>query len=124
MHPTMLIVDDSRLTRMMVRTIVSTTYPDWKILEAKDGEEALQQAMMAGAIDWMTIDLNMPGMDGLTLAIELRKQHADARMALLTANIQDSVRQKAALLNLEFIAKPVTEKAVLAFVGAKEAVHP
>ncbi len=118
---TMLIIDDSRLTRMMVRTIVSTTYPEWQILEAKDAAEALQKA--PPVLDVVTIDLNMPGMDGLTLSAELRKRYPTTRMALLTANIQESVRQKAAAVGIHFIGKPVTEEAILAFVEPKETVH-
>ncbi len=67
---TMLVVDDARLARMMIRRFVSNTYPDWIILEAQDGTEALtlvEARSDAGPIDVMTIDLNMPGMDGLTL---------------------------------------------------------
>lgn len=113
---TMLIVDDARLTRMMVRTIVHTAHPDWTILEAQNGAEALEKTM-GTAIDMMTIDLNMPGIDGLTLATQLQSQHPQARIALLTANIQENVRRRAEASGVGFIAKPVTEEKILAFIA-------
>ena len=47
---TMLIVDDTRLARMMIRGFVAQTYPDWTILEAQDGSSALAQDAGLGFI--------------------------------------------------------------------------
>jgi len=58
----------------------------------------------------------MPGMDGITLAEKLKASYPEARMALLTANIQDSIRDRAKELDIEFIQKPITEDKVVAFV--------
>ncbi len=55
---------------MMIRGFVSNSYPDWTIIEAQDGTNALSQVDArsgAGPIDVMTIDLNMPGMAELDL---------------------------------------------------------
>ena len=38
---TMLIVDDSRLSRMLVRNFVIEHKPDWNLIEAENGDEAL-----------------------------------------------------------------------------------
>ncbi|MBM3226597.1 MAG: response regulator, partial [Candidatus Tectomicrobia bacterium] len=105
---TVLIVDDSRLSRMMIRTFISNAHPDWSIVEASNGQEALEKTA-ACPVHVMTIDLNMPGIDGLTLATQLREHHPTAHMSLITANIQDSVRQRAAAAGVRFIPKPVTE---------------
>ena len=35
---TMLVVDDARLARMMIRGFVSHPYPDWTILEAQEAD--------------------------------------------------------------------------------------
>ncbi len=37
---TMVIVDDTRLARMMIRGLVSQTSPDWTMLAAQDGSAA------------------------------------------------------------------------------------
>jgi CheY-like chemotaxis protein len=68
----------------------------------------------------MTIDLNMPGMDGLTLATQLQHNYPTAHITVVTANIQESVRHRAATAGMGFIAKPVTEDSVLACLAALE----
>ena len=120
--PTVLIVDDSRLSRMMIRAFITQAHPDWTIIEASNGQEALEKTA-SQAVDLMTIDLNMPGMDGLTLAAKLKHTHPTASITLITANIQESVRQRAAAAGMGFIAKPVTEDNVLACLSSLEQSH-
>lgn len=114
---TILIVDDSKMSRMMIKKIVTTHFPDWCIHEAGSGEEALQ--LVAGQrIDIMTLDVNMPGMDGITLGARLRETFPEARISLVTANIQSAVKEKAKAANLQFIPKPITEERILGYLRA------
>ena len=110
--PTVLIVDDSRLSRMMIRAFITQAHPDWTIIEASNGQEAIEKTATQ-TVDLMTIDLNMPGMDGLTLATQLQHNHPTAHITLITANIQESVRHRAAAAGMGFIAKPVSESMCL-----------
>ena len=57
-------------------------------------------------------DLNMPGMDGLELAQAIKSQQPDTRIALLTANVQDSIRERAEAMGVSFFRKPITEKVI------------
>ena len=114
--PTMLIVDDSRFARHMIRKFITHAFPDWTILEAGNGQEALEKTAKV-AVDVMTIDFNMPGMDGLTLATALHTRYPAARITLLTANIQESVQQRAAATGVRFLAKPLTEDDRAAFLA-------
>jgi len=91
---TILVVDDSRVSRMLVRAIIDNADKQAKFVEACNGEEALiktESVQMTIAI----LDLNMPGMDGLVLAKKLLKRFPKAKIGLLTANIQEIVREKA-----------------------------
>jgi len=117
--PTVLIVDDSRLSRMMIRAFITQAHPDWTIIEASNGPEALEKTATQ-TVDLMTIDLNMPGMDGLTLATQLQHTYPTAYITLITANIQESVRHRAEAAGMGFIAKPVTEDNVLACLSSLE----
>ena len=117
--PTVLIVDDSRLSRMLIRAFITQAHPDWTIIEASNGQEALEKTATQ-TVDLMTIDLNMPGMDGLTLATQLQHNHPTAYITLVTANIQESVRHRAAATGMGFIAKPVTEGSILACLSSLE----
>jgi len=110
-----LVVDDSRLSRMMITAIIKNTYPDWEIFEADSGDAALKVCESLD-IDMATLDMNMPGMDGLTLGVELRKIYPNAKLSMLTANVQEATRQKAELAGIGFIGKPVTEERVLSFL--------
>ena len=117
--PTVLIVDDSRLSRMMIRAFITQARPDWTIIEASNGQEALEKSATQ-TVALMTIDLNMPGMDGLTLATQLQHTYPTAYITLITANIQESVRHRAEAAGMGFIAKPVTEDNVLACLSSLE----
>lgn len=114
---TVLVVDDSRMARMMIKKIIQSHYPEWEILEAKSAEEAL--AVSEGkSIDIMTLDMNMPGMDGLALGAEMRARFPDADISLVTANIQESIQKKARAARLTFVPKPITEERIMGYIQA------
>jgi CheY-like chemotaxis protein len=112
---TILIVDDSRVSRMLIRAIITQADPQADIIEASTGHEALEKVKDIN-ITMATLDLNMPGIDGLSLASELLAKFPQAKIGLLTANIQEMVRQKAEALGISFISKPITEEKILNFI--------
>ncbi len=81
-----------------------------------DGDDAINKSATE-AVTWMTIDYNMPGMDGITLATTLRERFPNATIALVTANIQDSIRRQADEIGMQFIQKPITEDKIRTFIG-------
>ena len=113
---TILVVDDSRVSRMLVRAIIAHADKQAQIIEASNGEEALNK-IKSTQITIAILDLNMPGMDGLVLATKLLELFSDLKIGLLTANIQDIVRQKAEALGITFIPKPITEERILGFIN-------
>ncbi len=119
MSKVMLIVDDSRLSRMMSSAFVKEAQPTWKILEAEDGNKALE-ITQDKQIDYATIDMNMPGMDGICLGAKLRERFPKARLSMLTANVQSAVRKKAENAGLEFIEKPITKDKIVKFIQDRE----
>jgi len=118
-QPTLLIVDDSRMSRMLIRTIVSQLRPDWNIIEAPSGDEALVQAAQTPPT-FVSMDVNMPGMNGIEAAGRIRMRHPTARIALCTANIQENTEREAQKLGLFFIKKPVTEATITQMVACFE----
>ena len=113
---TVLIVDDSRLARLVASKIVKQLKPEWELVEASNASEALAAAS-GRTIDVALIDFNMPGRDGLELAGELRQTYPDIPIAIVSANIQDEVVARARAVNAAFVAKPVTEDGLSGFVS-------
>ncbi len=111
-----LVVDDSKMSRMMLKKILSTAHPDWEITEACDGQDAIDKAKGA-ELDIILLDYNMPIMEGGEAAKILRPQFPNAKIAFLTANVQDSIKKLAIQLKVDFIPKPITEEKVLKYVG-------
>lgn len=109
-----LIIDDSRLTRMMIAKIVTTHNPNWLITEAVDAEQAIALCQEQ-LFDYITLDHNMPGMTGLEAYPQLRASQQQARIGLFTANIQKSTQQRSEAAGLMFIPKPLSEDKVMTF---------
>ncbi|RAU22851.1 response regulator [Paramagnetospirillum kuznetsovii] len=110
-----LLVDDSRVARMMTRAAVAKLRPDWVIIEAASGEDALS-AIALDRPNYVLLDVNMPGIGGLETARQLRFRCPSAAISLLTANIQDSIREQAALIGAGFMAKPLKEDELIRFL--------
>ncbi len=106
-----MVVDDSRVSRMMIRAICLDRQPQWQVLEAANGQEALALAE-AHRVDYASVDINMPGMDGLELAERLKTIHPEIRVCLLSANIQESSRLRAEAAGAGFVKKPINEHSI------------
>jgi two-component system chemotaxis response regulator CheY len=103
-----MIVDDSKVSRMRIRAFFVAHCPEWTIQEAGSGDEALVMAAHE-APDFVTMDVNMPGMSGFETAQLMLLRNPNVRIVMLTANIQEGSRQAAASMHLKFVAKPATE---------------
>lgn len=108
---TLLIVDDSRVSRMLIRTFVLAKHPQWIIIEAASGNEALE-IVDRDTPNYCTMDINMPGIQGGDAAEQILGKYPGIRVAIFSANTQESQQTRAAILGARFVAKPVTEKSV------------
>lgn len=116
MPVTALIVDDSKLARIVVGKLLRQLKPDWEVVEAADADAALATA--AGRrLDVAILDFNMPGKDGLELAADLRGTRPEMPIAVVSANIQDEIIARARSVNATFLPKPLTEEALSGFVS-------
>jgi two-component system chemotaxis response regulator CheY len=103
-----LVVDDSRVSRMMSRQFILSKQPTWSVEEACTGEEAIEKVQTMFPI-LILLDVNMPGMGGIAAAEKLRQLLPDVPISMLTANVQDAIRQRAIALGVGFVEKPITE---------------
>jgi CheY-like chemotaxis protein len=109
-----LIVDDSKLARMVMASAFRRVRPGWSLVETANAHEALAAV---GTVDIALIDFNMPGIDGLELVARIRKSHPGMPLAVVSANIQDEIVGRARALNAGFIPKPLTDEALAAFLS-------
>jgi CheY-like chemotaxis protein len=113
---TVLIVDDSKLARIVAGKTLATLQPEWEKIEAGNAQEALA-ILGERKIDLSMIDFNMPDKDGLELAAEIRSTYPTMPIAVITANIQDEVIARAREVNATFVSKPLTEEGLRGFIS-------
>jgi CheY-like chemotaxis protein len=116
MATTVLIVDDSKLARIVAWKTISALQPEWHRAEAANAAEAIER-LATGAVDLALLDYNMPGKNGLELAAELRAMRPSMPIAIITANVQDEIIARVRALNASFVSKPVTEDALRGFIS-------
>lgn len=90
---TILVADDSRTVRTMVRGALEAD--NYYLVEVPDGRAALEASASLDA-DLVITDVNMPEMDGLTLVKELRSRPAYrfTPILVLTTESGDDMKQR------------------------------
>ena len=109
-----LVIDDSRAMRRIVRRILTDVGYD-EVLEAGDGQEALDLLADGPLPDLACIDWNMPVMDGLTFVNRVREQPELRGVTLMMVTTESEhghiVRALAAGAH-EYVIKPFTADAI------------
>ncbi|MFH0796481.1 MAG: response regulator [Candidatus Omnitrophota bacterium] len=81
-----LIVDDEEGVRQVLREFFKKK--GYKILEAKNGDEALQ-LVSSEKISAVLLDINMPGMDGLTTLEKMLRINPKVGVVMITGDQDD-----------------------------------
>jgi len=108
---TIMIVDDSKFMR--ARLVAFLTQRGYQIVEAKDGEEAIQAYSQAhpGAV---ILDFAMPRKNGLITLREIRQLDSQARVIMLTAMGQKVIAIQAMQAGAkDFLLKPFENEQLL-----------
>lgn len=106
-----LVVDDSKFMRMLLGDLLSRNGFD--VLEAESGEEALQ-IYRKERPDLVTLDILMPGRDGIETVGDLREEDPTARIVMVTALGMEDYIQRALEAGADgFILKPFSPERVL-----------
>jgi len=113
-----LIVDDSKLTRMIISKIIEENFADWVVIEAVDATSAIEQAQQ-NEFDFITLDYNMPGLSGYDIYPILHELQSEAQIAVFTANIQKAVKAKFEALGASFYCKPINQDVMLDFFAVE-----
>jgi two-component system chemotaxis response regulator CheY len=113
--PNVLIIDDSRTTRMFYRETLESAGFD--VDEAMNGLEGLEKTMLS-SFDLLIVDINMPKMDGLTFLGQLRRRAEIGSVPAIVISTQDRpedrARAHAAGANVYFV-KPIDPKVLVEY---------
>ena len=114
MSPRILVVDDSNLARRRARSILESEGYD--VIEAQDGMAALERYFVEKP-DIVMLDLVMKGMYGLEVLTKLREMDPEARVIVVSADVQTSSHELVAAAGAAgFLVKPLDEQDALALV--------
>ncbi len=109
--PNVLIVDDTKFTRLQLRHLLEEA--GYTVSEASSGTEALNLCRQAN-FDLVTMDINMPGMNGIETLTKLRELQPDVKVVVVSASaISETVKQAVVMGANDFIAKPVDHDRLL-----------
>ncbi len=102
----LLVVDDSALVRKLLGQVFSRE-PEFEIHYARNGDEALE-ALATFKPDVITLDVNMPGMDGLACLdrIMVERPCPVVMVSSLTAAGAEATLEALRLGAVDFVAKP------------------
>ncbi|GHV83477.1 chemotaxis protein CheY [Spirochaetia bacterium] len=111
---TVLIVDDSRFARNILKSYLNEMPGVWDVFEAADGDEALHfletRYAEEGTIDLILLDWNMPNMSGIEFLKKIKAQDIfkDINVIIVTSdgakkNVIEAIKEGAA----DFLIKQV-----------------
>ena len=111
-----MVVDDEARMRKLVRDFL--TRDDFNVIEAEDGEDALNKFYDNKDIALIILDVMMPKMDGWEVCREIRK---DSKVPIIMLTARGDERDELLGFDLgvdEYISKPFSPKILVARVEA------
>lgn len=98
-----LVVDDNPDIRMLVA--IQLGRAGWRVDQAASGEEALELVAAPQEYDLLVLDQSMPGLSGLQVAEQLRRDGAQVPILLFSAYLDEAVEKAAAELGVPTLDK-------------------
>ena len=107
-----LVVDDEENIRKSLRMILE--YEGYTMIEAADGEEALEIVEETVGLDLILLDVQLPGKDGLEIMTELKQRPYSPEIIMISGHgtIQTAV-ESTKLGAFDFLEKPLHRDRVL-----------
>ncbi|MDR3765721.1 MAG: response regulator [Butyricicoccus sp.] len=112
MSKRIMVVDDSRIVQLQLQKILSDT--EYQVIACcQNGEDALEMYDKVDP-DLVTMDILMPGMDGLETARLLLQAHPDARVLMVSSLAYDDTINEANDIGAKgFVYKPFDRDQIL-----------
>lgn len=114
--PTILIVDDDEILRAYLHVIVSNA--GYHVIEAANGQEAINSVTLRYS-DIVLMDINMPGIDGISALRKIRKISPTSKIIMISAEatlprVKEAIKQGA----IGFIVKPLVPSKIMSNIEA------
>lgn len=112
MKKKVMVVDDSRISEIKIRKLLEGT--DFEIAAYCDnGEDAIARYSEVQP-DVVTMDIIMPGLDGLETAQVILEEHPDARIIMVSSlAYEDTIEEADRIGTKGFLYKPLERQAFL-----------
>lgn len=107
-----LVVDDSALSRKLISDALTDEGEAEVVAAASNGRLALER-LRQGPVDIVTLDLEMPEMDGLATLKAIREQYPKLPVIMVSAYTEKGAKQTFDALSLganDYITKPQSQK--------------
>ena len=119
-----MIVEDNAVDRMLLAKIIEKTRLG-TVTECADGKVAgewlIEAAQKNEPYDFVFLDYNVPGLDGISLAAHLRNHSAtrELHIIMLTGSSEASVVNRALKAGVsDFVVKPLKQDVIIAKLDA------
>src|SRR5579862_4101917 len=110
-----LVVDDARAVRLIIGKILRELGLD--VIDAGDGQEALEQLRRHPDVELVLVDWNMPVMNGLDFILAVRAQSNWNHVRIMMVTTETEAAQVSRALNAganEYLMKPFTRDVLVA----------
>ena len=107
-----MVVDDSHIVHLQMQQILAGT--DFEVIACcQSGEEALEKYDQINP-DLVTMDILMPGMDGLEAARLLMEAHPEAKVLMVSSLAYDDTLNEASSIGAKgFVYKPFDREQII-----------
>ena len=101
----LLLAEDDKPMRTLIRAVL--TYRGYEVIDAVDGEDAVNKYLANGPFDLVILDMDMPKLTGTEALQRIRAQDASARaLALSGAHFDDEAQRNPAIRFNGLLNKP------------------
>lgn len=113
-----LIADDEPQIRRVMRAALTSA--GFEVSDARNGEQVVE-ALRAGAVDLVLLDMNMPGAGGIETCRAIRGERPGAEIAIIMLTVRGSEKDKVMALDAgadDYVTKPFSMAELLARIRA------
>ncbi len=106
-RPTILIAEDSRDSREMLQVLLGLK--GYSVVAAADGTKAIEAALESDP-DLILLDLELPGLDGLSIARDLRRHSNFRNTPIIILSGHDPMKHRQSAIDAgctDYLLKPV-----------------